>query len=93
MNDMRYGWQAKIGLVAARVGATLVLRIPAIANPIRVLTVHHIRSYGEKWAGSAAAWPRHQGVRPRIPHRQGPRRWRWARGAALQAQLHAAVRG
>jgi hypothetical protein len=51
---MRFGWQNKIGLVASKVGASIVFTIPRIVNPIRVFTIHYMKSYGEKWAGSAA---------------------------------------
>jgi hypothetical protein len=54
VNDMRFGWQNKIGLVASKVGASIVFTIPRIVNPIRVFTIHYMKSYGEKWAGSAA---------------------------------------
>jgi hypothetical protein len=48
VNDMRFGWQSKIGLVATTVGASILFTIPRLENPIRVFAVQYIKSYGEK---------------------------------------------
>jgi hypothetical protein len=53
---MRFGWQNKIGFVANTIGASVLLTIPNIQNPIKVITVHFMKSYGEKWVGSAASF-------------------------------------
>lgn len=53
-NDMRNGWQNKLGLVTHRPGAVLHLRLPNVANRVRIITLHYLRSYGETWANSTA---------------------------------------
>lgn len=53
-NNMRNGWQNKLGLVTHRPGAVLHLRLPNVANRVRIITLHYLRSYGETWANSTA---------------------------------------
>lgn len=53
-NDMRNGWQNKLGLAAHTPGAKIQLRINNINNRIRKITLHSLKSYGEKWQGSEA---------------------------------------
>lgn len=56
---MRFGWQNKIGFVANTVGASVLLTIRNIENPIRLVTLHFMKSYGEKWIDSAARFDIH----------------------------------
>jgi hypothetical protein len=46
--------QNKLGLVAHQVGAKVVFVFPNITNTVRFLTIHSLKSYGEKWQGSEA---------------------------------------
>ena len=55
-NDMRNGWQNKLGLVAHTTGAKLKLRLPTIESPIRVIQLQNLKSYGDKWEGSNAQY-------------------------------------
>jgi hypothetical protein len=54
MNDVRQGWQNKVGLIASHPGATLTLTVTHITRPVRFLTIHWLRSYGVQWEGSLA---------------------------------------
>ena len=51
--DIRNGWQNKLGYVAEE-GASLLLRIDKTPNKVKTVTLHTLKSYGEKWAGSKA---------------------------------------
>jgi len=53
-NDIRNGWQNKLGLTTHTHGAVLELTLPHVTNRVRILTLHYLRSYGEKWANSTA---------------------------------------
>jgi hypothetical protein len=54
-NDIKIGgWQNKLGLVADKAGASIVLELKNIENSIRFLTLDSLKSYGEKWANSEA---------------------------------------
>jgi hypothetical protein len=54
-NDIKIGgWQNKLGLVASKAGASIVLELKNIENSIRFLTLDSLKSYGEKWANSEA---------------------------------------
>ena len=54
-DDIRTGgWQNKLGLVADKAGASIVLELKNIENRIRFLTLDSLKSYGEKWANSEA---------------------------------------
>jgi hypothetical protein len=49
---MANGWRAKLGVVAQRPQARLVLRMDRLKSPIQVITIHYVKSYGDKWANS-----------------------------------------
>lgn len=53
-DDIKNGWQNKLGVVAQKPGARLVLRLPNITTPIKVVTLHYLKSYGDKWRNSTA---------------------------------------
>lgn len=54
-NDMRNGWQNKLGLVPHQPGASMGLTIPNGGNQTqRILTIHFLKSYGEQWDHSEA---------------------------------------
>jgi hypothetical protein len=53
-NEMRNGWQNKLGLVAKKHGAKILFTLTDLNNSIRFITIHYLRSYGEKWIGSTA---------------------------------------
>ena len=48
------GYQYKLGLVAQNANASLMLALRNIATPVRVITIHTLKSYGEKWWMSRA---------------------------------------
>lgn len=52
--DMRNGWQNKLGYVAGTPGASVLLRIDKTPNSVKTITLHTLKSYGEKWAESKA---------------------------------------
>ncbi|CAB9515449.1 expressed unknown protein [Seminavis robusta] len=52
--DMRNGWQNKLGFVAGKSGASVRLRIDKTPNAVKTITLHTLKSYGEKWAESQA---------------------------------------
>ena len=54
INDRRNGWQNKIGLHTDKLYSYLTLKIPLIRNPVRFITLHSLKSYGELWDGSEA---------------------------------------
>lgn len=54
MNDMKNGWQNKLGYVATKPGASVLLTISDIQNPVQKVIVQYLKSYGEKWSGSKA---------------------------------------
>lgn len=54
MNDMKNGWQNKLGYVATKPGASVLLTVSDIQNPVQRLIVQYLKSYGDKWAGSQA---------------------------------------
>jgi hypothetical protein len=53
-NDIKNGWQNKLGLVPKIRGASLRLNLANIENSARFLTLDSLKSYGEKWANSEA---------------------------------------
>jgi hypothetical protein len=53
-NNLRYGWQNKIGLIASKPGGTLHLRLANIQQKIRHVIIQSMKSYGEEWKGSEA---------------------------------------
>jgi hypothetical protein len=53
-NNLRYGWQNKIGLVASRPGGTLHLRLANIQQKIRHVIIQSMKSYGDEWKDSEA---------------------------------------
>jgi hypothetical protein len=53
-NDIKNGWQNKLGLTAKKTGASITLTLKNIENSIRYLTLNSLKSYGEKWANSEA---------------------------------------
>jgi hypothetical protein len=53
-NDIKNGWQNKLGFTAKRPGASITLTLKNIENSIRYLTLNSLKSYGEKWANSEA---------------------------------------
>jgi hypothetical protein len=52
--DMRNGWQNKLGFQANKPGASILLRIDKTPNRLKTITLHTLKSYGEKWAESKA---------------------------------------
>jgi hypothetical protein len=52
--DKAGAWQNKIGLVANKTGASIILKMKNIENSIRFLTLDSLKSYGAKWANSEA---------------------------------------
>jgi len=52
--DIRNGWQNKLGYVATKKGASVLLRIDNTTNTVSRLTLHSLKSYGPKWEGSKA---------------------------------------
>ena len=52
--DDIHGWQNKPGLMAHKVGASITLTFANLVNPVRVVMVQYIKSYGPKWDGSSA---------------------------------------
>jgi hypothetical protein len=53
-NDIKNGWQNKLGFAAKRHNASLSLKLENIENSARFLTLDSLKSYGEKWADSEA---------------------------------------
>jgi len=52
--DDIHGWQNKPGLMAHKVGASITLTFANLEDPVRVIMVQYIKSYGPKWDGSSA---------------------------------------
>ena len=50
--DLSAGWARKLGLVAKKPSATLELDVKNITQVAKTLTVHSIKSYGDKWKDS-----------------------------------------
>ena len=49
-NNYRHGgFQNKLGLVAQHPNATITLGFHHITQPVKVVTIHYIKSYGPKW--------------------------------------------
>jgi hypothetical protein len=46
------GFQNKLGLVAMHANANMALGFQHISQPVRVMTVHYIKSYGDMWKNS-----------------------------------------
>jgi len=55
-DDIRNGWQNKLGLVSHEAGSEIIFAFNNITEPIRHLTVHSLQSYGEMWEGSEASF-------------------------------------
>ena len=53
-NDESHGWARKLGLVATKANAKLEHQLKNITQLAKTLTIHSIKSYGEKWEGSRA---------------------------------------
>ncbi len=53
-DDVKNGWQNKLGVVARKAGARMVLQLPNITTAIKVVTLHYLKSYGDKWQDSTA---------------------------------------
>jgi hypothetical protein len=53
-NNIRNGWQNKLGLVPRQTGASIGLSIPNLRDEVRVITIHYLMSYGEQWEHSEA---------------------------------------
>lgn len=59
-DDMKgYGWTNKLGWVAKRSDAKFVLTLKDLDRPVRLVTLIYMRSYGDKWEGSAARFTAH----------------------------------
>ena len=52
-NDISQGWSRKLGWVASVPQGTMTFRFSKIQDPLQILTLHTLKSYGEKWEGSA----------------------------------------
>jgi hypothetical protein len=52
--DIRNGWQNKLGFQANKAGASILLRINKTPNRVKTITLHTLKSYGEKWDESKA---------------------------------------
>ncbi|KAG7370599.1 hypothetical protein IV203_019169 [Nitzschia inconspicua] len=52
--DLSHGFARKLGIAAVKENATMQFDFRNIIQPVQVLTVHSIKSYGEAWEGSAA---------------------------------------
>ena len=53
--DMSHGWARKLGLVAKGLGSNIQFEFTNTKGaPLQILTIHFLKSYGEKWEGSAA---------------------------------------
>ena len=49
-NNFRHGgFQNKLGFVASKPNATVTLALQHIEKPVRVLTIHYLKSYGPNW--------------------------------------------
>ena len=46
------GFQNKLGLVAMHANATMTLGFQHIPQPVRIVTVHYLKSYGDAWKNS-----------------------------------------
>jgi hypothetical protein len=53
-DDIRNGWQNKLGLCAHSVGAELVLEFQNITQPVKIISLHSLKSYGPEWENSTA---------------------------------------
>ena len=54
-NNFRHGgFQNKLGFVATKPNATVTFAFQHIAKPVRVLTIHYLKSYGPNWDDSVA---------------------------------------
>jgi hypothetical protein len=53
-DDIRNGWQNKLGLCAHSVGAELVLEFRNITQPVKTISLHSMKSYGPAWENSVA---------------------------------------
>jgi hypothetical protein len=53
-NDVRNGWQNKLGFVADKARSSVVFRLANITNRISSLTLSSLKSYGDDWAKSEA---------------------------------------
>ncbi|GAX10536.1 hypothetical protein FisN_40Lh003 [Fistulifera solaris] len=53
-DDIRNGWQNKLGLCAHSVGAELVLEFRNITQPVKTISLHSLKSYGPAWENSVA---------------------------------------
>jgi hypothetical protein len=54
-NDLREdGFVNKLGLVATRPDATVTLALRNLQKPVRVITLHTLKSFGEKWLDARA---------------------------------------
>jgi len=53
-NMKTYGWTNKLGWVAKKAGAKVVLALDELHQPLRRISLISMKSYGEKWEGSEA---------------------------------------
>jgi hypothetical protein len=51
--DLSHGWARKLGWVAFEPQGSMTFRFSSIQDPLQILTLHTLKSYGEKWEGSA----------------------------------------
>jgi hypothetical protein len=52
--DFSHGFARKLGIEAIKTNATMQFDFPNVTLPVKILTIHSIKSYGEAWEGSAA---------------------------------------
>jgi hypothetical protein len=52
--DLSHGYARKLGLAAVKENATMLFEFTNVTEPIQLLTIHSLKSYGEAWEGSAA---------------------------------------
>jgi hypothetical protein len=53
-NDIRNGWQNKIGLMPTGIGASIILSLEHVTTLIQMISLQTLKSYGDPWEGSEA---------------------------------------
>ena len=55
VDDMRNGWSNKVGVVPTKgVGSKIKFGIDNLESPVRLMTIHYMKSYGHEWNTSIA---------------------------------------
>jgi hypothetical protein len=50
--DYKDGFSNSLGLVAVKPNANVMLRVAKLTSSVQVITLHYLKSYGEKWINS-----------------------------------------